>query len=163
MVSALVVAALSIPTLGCVASPKSVILSTPPPSPYRAFTDPRAVTIRGYSGAAMEAFITRDDAYLLFNTSNVAPHIAALQYARWVDAQTLVYQGEIQGANQPDALSGTPTMDRDGDLNSVSPRSYSRTLSTIYSGQFDSGRLNGLHLVSRISPRTPGAWTSTSR
>ena len=89
--------------------------------------------------------------------------IPALEYASRLDARTFVYQGEIQGANQSDALSGTPTMDRGGDLYFVSPRSYSRTLSTVYSGRFDSGRLNGLHLASGISPRTPGVSTSTSR
>jgi len=156
MVSALVAAALWIPTLGCVGSPKSVIRSKPSQSLYRAFTDPQAVTIRGYSGDAMEPFVTRDGAYLFFNTSNVAPHIVALQYASRADARTFVYQGAVQGANQPDALSGTPTMDRGGDLYFVSPRSYSTTLSTIYVGRFDSGRLNGLHLASGISPRTPG-------
>jgi hypothetical protein len=54
---------------------------------YGAFTDPQPVTIEGYSGDAMEPFISRDGRYLLFNTSNNAPD-TALQYATRVNDQT---------------------------------------------------------------------------
>jgi hypothetical protein len=127
-------------------------------STYRAFADPQPVTIEGYSGSAMEPFISRDGDYLLFNTSNVAPNIPTLQFATRVNAQAFKYQGEISGeaVNEPEALSGTPTMAEDGELYFVSPRSYSQTLSTIYSGQFSSGVVSGVHLVAGVSGGTPG-------
>ncbi len=127
-------------------------------STYNAFADPQTVTIEGYSGSAMEPFISSDGDYLLFNTSNVAPNIPALQFAARINAQTFQYQGEIMGeaVNEPEALSGTPTMTADGVLYFVSPRSYSHTLSTIYSGQFSSGVVTGVHLVAGVSGGTPG-------
>jgi hypothetical protein len=125
---------------------------------YRAFGAPQAVTIEGYSGSAMEPFITRDGEFLLFNTSNVAPNIPSLQFATRVNADTFEYQGPIlgQGVNEPGALSGTPTMDDEGTLFFVSPRSYEQTLATIYSGQFSAGLVSGVHLVPGISGGTPG-------
>jgi Tol biopolymer transport system component len=123
---------------------------------YNGFGDPQAVTIEGYSGSAMEPFISRDGGYLLFNTSNQAPNIPSLQYATTVNAQTFVYQGAIQGANQPDALSGTPTMDDTGNLYFVSTRSYAQTLSTVYTGQFASGQVTDVHLVPGVSAPAAG-------
>jgi hypothetical protein len=116
------------------------------------------VTIGGYSGSAMEPFISRDGQYLLFNTSNVAPNIPSLQYATRVNAQTFEYQGEIlgEGVNEAGALSGTPTMDDEGNLYFVSPRSYGQTLSTIYSGRFSAGTVTGVHLVPGVSGGFPG-------
>jgi WD40 repeat protein len=116
-----------------------------------AFTDPQSVTIRGYSASAMEPFISEDGEYLLFNTSNVAPNIPALQSATRVGADTFQYQGAIAGANQPGYLSGTPSMDENGNLYFVSTHSYAQTLSTIYAGRFASGTVTGVHLVAGIS------------
>ena len=122
------------------------------------FGNPQAVTIEGYAGSAMEPFITPDGGYLLFNTSNVAPSIPALQFATHVDAQTFAFQGAIQGeaVNESGVLSGTPTMDRSGDLYFVSPRSYSETLSTVYEGQFSQGGVTGVHLVPGVAGEDPG-------
>ena len=152
---ALVVTSIGISMTDCMSRRDSVPRSTSA-SLYHAFSDARAVTIQGYAGDAMEPFISRDGMFLLFNTSNVAPHIASLQFATLVNLQTFVYQGEIKGVNTPSALSGTPSMDRDHDLYFVSPRSYGRTLSTIYTGRFTAGRVTGLHLVPGVSPRTRG-------
>jgi WD40-like Beta Propeller Repeat len=123
---------------------------------YRGFGDPQAVTIGGYSATAMEPFITRDGEYLLFNTSNQAPNIPALQYATRVNGQSFTYQGEIAGANQAGALSGTPTMDDDGNLYFVSTRSYAQTLSTVYTGRFDAGSVSDVSLVPGVSGATGG-------
>ena len=114
------------------------------------------VTIQGYSGSTMEPFISEDGSYLLFNTSNVAPSIPALEFATRIDANTFQYEGEITGANQSGYLSGTPSMDVNGNLYFVSTRSYDQTLSTIYSGQFASGTVTGVHLVPGISGGTLG-------
>lgn len=125
---------------------------------YNGFSHPRVVSIEGYAGSAMEPFISPDGAYLLFNTSNVAPSIPSLQYATRVDAQDFDYQGQILGeaVNEPGVLSGTPTVDREGDLYFVSPRSYPQTLSTVYGGRFSAGEVTGVHLVPGVSGGTPG-------
>jgi hypothetical protein len=73
---------------------------------YTAFAPPQPVAIEGYTDSAMEPFITRDGEYLLFNTSNQLPDIAALQCATRVSDQEFSYQGQVQGANTPAALSG---------------------------------------------------------
>ena len=123
---------------------------------YHGFANPQAVTIQGYTGTAMEPFISSDGQYLLFNTSNQAPNIPALQYATGVNGQSFLYQGEISGANQSGALSGTPTMDDDGNLYFVSTRSYAQTLSTIYTGQFDAGSVSDVHPVPGVSGAAGG-------
>lgn len=125
---------------------------------YAAFTNPQVVTIQGYSGSAMEPSISPDGQYLLFNTSNVAPNIPALQLATRINAQAFEYQGPLggEGVNEPGVLSGTPTMDQEGNLYFISPRSYSQTLSTIYTGRFSSGVVTGVHLLAGISGGTPG-------
>jgi hypothetical protein len=123
-----------------------------------AFAGPQPVVIEGYSGEAMEPFITPDGRYLLFNTSNAAPGIPALQIAGSLDAGTFEYEGPLQGegVNEEGFLSGTPTMDRAGTLYFISNRSYPQTLSTVYAGQFAAGALGGVHLVPGITGGTPG-------
>ncbi len=153
---ALVVTSIGISITGCMSREDPVNPSKSPTHSYRAFSDAQAVSIKGAAGDAMEPFISRDGVFLLFNTSNVAPHIASLQFATHKSTQTFASQGDIRGVNESRALSGTPTMDRDRNLYFVSPRTYSRTLSTIYTGRFTSGKVTGVHLVPGISPRTPG-------
>ena len=125
---------------------------------YSAFTDPQVVSIDGYSGSAMEPFVSADGRYLLFNTSNVAPNIPALQLATRVDATSFQYQGELpgEGVNEAGALSGTPSMDLAGELYFISTRSYFPTLSTVYAGQFSAGQATGVHQVTSVSSPIPG-------
>jgi hypothetical protein len=125
---------------------------------FAPFGEPQQVSISGYSGSAMEPSITPDGQYLLFNTSNVAPGIPRLEFARRVDALTFTYGGEILGAgvNEEGALSGTPSTDREGNLYFVSTRSYFETLSTIYVGHFSDGETTGIHLVPGVSAPSPG-------
>lgn len=142
-------------TLAVAVSAISGMLATSP-TPATAtgtFSNPQLVTIQGYSGTAMEPFISPDGQYLLFNTSNVPPNIPTLQMATRVDAQTFEYQGEIQGqgVNEPGVLSGTPAIDESGNLYFISPRSYGETLSTVFTGQFSSGAVTGVALLSGIS------------
>ena len=135
---------------GGVASAAPVSQSEPAHT-YHAFSDPQMVTIRGYSSSAMEPFISEDGSYLFFNTSNVTPNIPALQIATRVGGDTFQYGGAIGGANQQGSLSGTPSMDENGNLYFVSTRSYAQTQSTIYSGRFASGTVTGVHLVPGVS------------
>jgi hypothetical protein len=156
VVSALVAGGVLSPTLGCVASAGPPSRSPSVRNAYRFFTDPRPVTIQGDAASAMEPFISRDDRYLLFNTSNVSPDIPALQFATRVDAQTFQFEGQVQGANTPGVLSGTPSMDQNGDLYFVSTRSYHHDLSTVYTGHFASGRVTGVHVVPGVSAARRG-------
>lgn len=121
----------------------------------KVFDNPERVTIRGYSGDAMEPFITRDGRYLLFNNLNQPPVNTNLHYAERIDDLTFQYKGEIEGVNTP-AVEGVPTMDRDNVLYFVSPRSYGETRSTIYRGKFDAGKVAAVDLVPGVSRNQPG-------
>lgn len=126
------------------------------PVPYRGFSDPRQVTIRGYHGDAMEPFITPDGRFLLFNNLNQPSVHTTLRYARRLGRQSFVYRGEIAGANDPEALTAVPTVAADGTLYFISPRSYARTLSTIYMGRFIAGRAMRVARVPGPAAPKPG-------
>jgi Tol biopolymer transport system component len=122
---------------------------------YDAFHTPQDVSINGYTGDAMEPFLTRDGRYLLFNNRNDSSENTNLHWARRVDDLTFSYLGEIPGVNTP-ALEGVPSIDRDGNLYFVSTRSYKQTSSTIYRAKFIDGVATTPELVEGISRRTPG-------
>ena len=131
-------------------------ISTPPRGPeYRGFGPPQRVMIRGYSGDAMEPFITRDGRYLLFNNRNDPRVDTNLHYAERVNDVTFDYRGELKGANSP-ALDGVASIDRDGNLFFVSTRSYAQTLSTVYRGRFQGGVVTGVELVQGVSLQRAG-------
>jgi hypothetical protein len=83
-----------------------------PAHPYTAmFSPPRRVSIRGYSGDAMEPFLSRDGKYLFFNNLN-DPHTNTNVYrAERIDDLTFQFKGEIGGVNTS-SLEGVPSMDR---------------------------------------------------
>src|SRR5438105_3406142 len=122
---------------------------------YRGFGAPQRVAIRGYSGDAMEPFITRDGRWLLFNNRNDPRTDTNLHFAERVDDVTFDYRGELRGANSP-ALDGVASMDRDGNLYFVSTRSYAQTLSTLYRGRFRAGTVSNVELLPGVSLRRPG-------
>ena len=121
------------------------------------------MTILGYRASAMEPFVSLDGRYLLFNTTNVAPAIPALQFAVRSGPRTFTYGGPIRAANQPGFLSGTPSMDRNGTLYFVSTRDYAARLATVYAGRFDSGRSARSMWCPGWRPRPRARSTSTSR
>ncbi len=122
---------------------------------YTRFAEPERVTIEGYDGDAMEPFLTRDGAYLLFNNRNDPSVDTNLHWARWINDLTVEYMGEI-GSAATASLEGVPTMDTQGTLYFVSTRSYTTTFSTIYSGQFADGAVTDVQLVPGISREEPG-------
>ncbi|HAJ48504.1 MAG TPA: hypothetical protein DCL54_18155, partial [Alphaproteobacteria bacterium] len=75
--------------------------------------------------------------------------------AERVSAARFRYRGKVEGANTP-ALEGVPTMDCQNNLYWVSPRSYDKTLSTIYRGTFAQGRVTNVELVEGVSRKTAG-------
>jgi len=116
---------------------------------------PHLVTIAGYTGDAMEPFVTRDGHYLLFNNRNEPPANTDIHYAARKDDYTWTYQGKVRGINTPE-LEGCPTMDRGGRMFFVSPRNYGKTLCTIYTGQFFDGGVTDVRMVESISRKQPG-------
>ena len=115
----------------------------------------KRVMILGYDDHAMEPFITRDGRYLLFNNLNQPPVNTDIHYAERQDDFTWRYRGKVGGINTP-ALEGCPTMDRAGKIFFVSPRSYPKTLCTIYSGNFKDGVVTDVRIVESISLKKPG-------
>jgi hypothetical protein len=122
---------------------------------YTDFGNPARITIRGYSGHAMEPFITRDGRYLFFNNSNDPSVNTNLHYAERINDLTFAYKGEVAGVNTQ-ALEGVPTMDKSGAFYFVSTRSYKETLSTIYQGRFSGGAVAGVKIVDGVSEKAPG-------
>ncbi len=127
---------------------------TPAPQPGD-FSNPQQVTILGYSGHAMEPFISRDGKYLFFNNSNDPAVDTNLHWAERVDDLTFQYKGEISSVNTT-ALEGVASMDRNGVFYFVSTRSYDQTASTIYRGSFDNGTVTGIELAPGVSTAKPG-------
>jgi hypothetical protein len=125
---------------------------------YDGFANSQRVTIRGYSGDAMEPFITRDGRYLLFNNSNDPSANTDLHYAERIDDLTFQYKGEITGTNSP-SLDAVATMDRAGNFYFISTRSYATTLSTAYRARFSNGAVSGIGLLEGISEKQPGRVT----
>jgi Tol biopolymer transport system component len=119
------------------------------------FADPQRVTILGYSGDAMEPFISRDGKYLFFNNSNDPAVDTNLHWAERIDDLTFQYKGEIGGVNTT-KLDGVASMDRNGVFYFVSTRSYDLTASTVYRGSFDNGTVTGVELAPGVSTATPG-------
>lgn len=125
-------------------SDKSVV------TPNFEFGEPVKIEIIGYSGNAMEPFISRDGNILLFNNLNSLPENTNLHWATKINDNTFQYKGEIAGVNTTE-LEGVPTMDNLGNLYFVSLRSYTNTLSTIYDGKFSNGIATNVQLTSGIS------------
>lgn len=119
------------------------------------FSNPQPVTLIGYSGHAMEPFISPDGRVLLFNNSNDPAENTDLHWAERVTEMEFRYRGKIEGVNSP-ALEGVPSLDRDGWLYFISTRSYEQTLSTIYRAKFRNGAATDPELVPGLSLNIPG-------
>jgi hypothetical protein len=136
---------------GCIPEPGGFSAAAPAIGPsYTEFVDPMPVAIRGYTDSAMEPFITRDGAYLLFNNSNDPSVDTNLQLARRVDDLTFDYLGELTGADSS-SLDGVPTVAADGALYFVSTRDYDNSLSTIYRASFAGETASSPALVPGVS------------
>ena len=137
---------------GCGGSSGSV---TPAALVYTAFSNPLPVTITGYSGDAMEPFISKDGAYLFFNNRNDPSINTDLFYASRVDDQTFTFIGPVPNANSPQ-LDAVASLDTLGNFYFISTRSYSTTLATVYSGQFSATAVSNIALVPGISLQQAG-------
>ncbi len=128
------------------------------PAADATFGQPVKVNIIGYSGNAMEPFISRDGNTLLFNNLNSAPENTNLHWATKINDSVFNYKGEISGVNTAD-LEGVPTIDNTGKLYFVSLRDYSTTLSTLYQCDFANGSTTNVELVKGVS-RLQAGWVN---
>jgi hypothetical protein len=119
------------------------------------FGIPKKVTILGYSGDAMEPFISRNGQVIFFNNLNDPAVNTNLFYANRINDTLFEFKGEITGANSS-ALDAVATMDNKGNFYFVSTRSYSQTFSTIYTGTFQNGNLNNITLLPGVSKEEAG-------
>jgi hypothetical protein len=118
------------------------------------FANPQQVTLLGYSGDAMEPFISRDGKYLFFNGLNtVAP--TKLYWATQIDPLTFQFQGEIGSVNTA-SLDAVPSMDGSGNFYFISNASYAQNLSTVYAGAFGNGNVSAAGPVPGISAPMAG-------
>jgi len=104
-------------------------------APYAAFAGPVPVAITGYTGDAMEPFITKDGRFLFFNSRNDPAVDTDLYYASRVDDQTFKFEGPVPGVNGL-TLDAVASLDAGGNFYFISNRSYPSTLSTIYTTRF---------------------------
>jgi hypothetical protein len=158
-ISVLTFAMLSIFLLnGAIAACAADPIADDAPITFGTFTNPEPVTIQGYTGDAMEPFVSLDGKYLFFNSSNNPPPgtFTKLYYATSTDDPlTFNFVGEIAGANTT-ALDAVASTDANGKFYFVSTRSYPTTFSTIYWGDFSGGILSNVALVPGVSKDTPG-------
>jgi hypothetical protein len=139
-----------LPGCGGTSASDSTVIPT-----YTEFSNATRVTITGYTGDAMEPFISKDGQYLFFNNRNDPSVNTDLFYASRVDDQTFEFLGPIAGVNSPQ-LDAVASLDTLGNFYFVSTRSYSSSLSTIYSGQFSSAGVTNVALVPGISQLKAG-------
>ncbi len=119
------------------------------------FANPQPVAIAGYSGDAMEPFLSRDGRWLFFNDSNAPGEDADLHMAERVDELAFVYRGELPGANSPE-LDAVASLAASGRFCFVSLRSYAETLASLHCGNLVSGEVVGIELVAGVSLGLPG-------
>jgi Tol biopolymer transport system component len=137
------------PLLGCAGGAASGASGTPSATAYAAFANPTRVAIIGYTGDAMEPFISKDGKYLFFNNRNDATN-TDLYYAARIDDQTFTFVGALPGVDGAQ-LDAVPSLDTLGNFYFISNRSYSTSLSTVYRGHFTSAGVTDVALVPGIS------------
>ncbi len=119
------------------------------------FAHPQRVTITGYSGDAMEPFVSRDGRHLFFNNLNDPAVNTNLHWATRIDDLTFHYEGEITGVNTA-ALEAVGSMDQGNVFYFISNRSYFHTGSTMYQATFANGAISSVAIVPGVSASSPG-------
>lgn len=109
------------------------------------------VHILGYTGNAMEPFVSSDGRFLFFNTdsSDDPARGKDIHYAVKVREDGFRYTGEVGGINT-NAVEGTPTLDDSGNFYYVSTDTYDPAAGeyrTVHRGKFSGGSVTGPHLV----------------
>lgn len=112
---------------------------------YPAFSGETQVTVTGWSLHAMEPFISRDGAWLFFNSLNDGK-TTALHCAARVSDTEFSYQGPVAGANQEtaaDRLDAVASLDRNGAFYWISSRQWPEPRENVWTGVFSSGTVSG--------------------
>ncbi|MCQ2003872.1 TolB family protein [Rhizobium sp. NRK18] len=99
------------------------------------FETPQPVVISGYSGQAMQPFISRDGKYLFFNDRNRPGDGTDIYFATKVDDTHFTFVGALKGLNST-AVDDSASMDKDGNIYFISPRDYQRSEDTLWQGKF---------------------------
>lgn len=111
------------------------------------FSNPQKVIINGYSGHAMEPFITRNTAgtvYLFFNSLNDGQD-TSLHYAEKVNDTTFTYKEKIGNVNgTPPHLDAVASMDNDNIFYYISTREWPANYHNVMTGAFSAGTVTGL-------------------
>jgi len=136
---------------GCLPHPGGFSTTAPVAgSDDMSFSEPQLVTISGYGSDAMEPFVTRDGAYLLFNDRNDPATDTNLFAATAIDDLDFAFVGPLTAANSS-SLDGVASVDTRGELVFVSTRSYDQSLSTVYRATFAAGSAGAAALIPGVS------------
>jgi hypothetical protein len=101
------------------------------------FGEPLRVAIHGYTGDALEPFISRDGAHLFFNNGYSPAGSTDLYFARRIDDGDFDFLGPVPGVNLgPPVLDAVPSLDREGNFFFITTRAYAMTGVTIFTGRF---------------------------
>lgn len=124
------------------------------------FSNPQKVTILGYDNAgdnAMEPFITRDGAYLIFN-SDQSDNNKDIYIAGYVDGITFQLISKLGNVNST-GVDGTPSTDISGNFYCISTKNYDNVSSfdTIYTGTLDSvnNKIDNIAVVDGLADDVP--------
>lgn len=106
------------------------------------------VLISGYSGDAMEPFLSPDGNTLFFNSLNNG-FDTKLHYATRVDDSLFTYVGEVIGANEPSnpQLNAVASLDTTGNFVWVSSRGYPGNFDNLHRGDYSGGSVTNVNRV----------------
>jgi len=116
------------------------------------------VSLEGYTGNAMEPFITCDNKFLFFNSLNDGKD-TSIYYAARKDQNTFSVKGRIAGPvnGQPPHLDAVASMDASGNFYFTTTRKYPAEFENIYTGYFACGTVESVIPVNGdFYIRTPG-------
>ncbi len=123
------------------------LTNTPAAPVTTEFSNPQKVTLNGYTGHAMEPFITRDDSALFFNSLNDGQD-TSLYYATRVSDIEFTAQGKINGVNgTPPHLDAVASMTTGNRFYWVSTRDYPANFHNLMSGDYAAGTVTGISRV----------------
>ena len=104
------------------------------------FANPVPVNIMGYTGSAMEPFISLDGQTLFFNNPNEGAEDGDIHYAIKQTNGDFKYMGLVAGVNTPD-FEGAPSLDENGNFYYTSIFTYLQDLLSIYGGSYQNGNV----------------------
>jgi hypothetical protein len=115
---------------------------------YPSFGPEIKVFISGYTGDAMEPFLSPDGTTLFFNSLNDGVQ-TRLYYATRVDDSTFTFIGEVNGANEPNnpQLNAVASLDTTGNFVWVSARDYPAEFDNLHRADYASGNCSSVNRV----------------